>query len=325
MLQIRRASATAAKSAHNEESAYVKSNKRVKDADGYVWTAIARKPPKSAINGITTGELRDKWQRITGERLNYEKHLKQHAEGVLALRKLGVDVIVLDAEESLPDSKYMQDVAIVVKDVAILASFGQDGRRNEVGVVKEILTGIGLQTVELKGYDAILEGGNVVRSGNVMLVGMTYGREDIRTNSEGVKQLAHIVNDVAPEITVVGVPYTGVLHLGTGMERMTDNVALMSPMCTINLYDAYLPVKNGSGFMLPFREIYQLSRSEAYGANILAVNDGVVIPEGYPTVREYASRYYNKERIIEIDKSQDRIMDGSITCDFLMFKKLARE
>ena len=60
-----------------------------------------------------------------------------------------------------------------------------------------------------------------------------------------------------------------------------------------------------------------LDDDEAYAANTLWVNDTLLMPAGFP--KTYASLAHLGMRIIELDVSEVRKMDGGLTCMSLRF------
>ena len=81
--------------------------------------AIVRKPGNSLVNGLTTADLGSP---------NYEKALTQHAAYVNALKTCGLEVIVLDAIEQYPDSTFIEDVALLTPECAIITNPGAPSR-----------------------------------------------------------------------------------------------------------------------------------------------------------------------------------------------------
>ena len=73
--------------------------------------AIVRRPGKSMVDGIGPGNQGP---------VNYENALRQHDSYIEALKKVGVEVTVLDALEEFPDSSFVEDTAVLTKKFAIL-------------------------------------------------------------------------------------------------------------------------------------------------------------------------------------------------------------
>ena len=94
--------------------------------------AIVRKPGKSMVDGIGPGTLGP---------VNHENALKQHNDYVEALKKVGVQVTVLEPLEDFPDSCFVEDTAVLTKKFAILCNPGADSRNGEKYPMHETLKG----------------------------------------------------------------------------------------------------------------------------------------------------------------------------------------
>ncbi len=252
--------------------------------------AIVRTPAFSLAQGITT-------QALGAPEIDLAR--EQHAAYVAALRSLGVEVTVLDADEQYPDSCFVEDPAVICNGVAIITRPGAPTRRGETGAIREVLRAL-MPVVELGGgEDARLEGGDVLMCGQRVLVGKSK-----RTNHMGIKRLAAHLREIAPQMSVTAVPLEGVLHLKTGMTALRPSLLLRDPACRIE-----------SRF--PFARTFTLPRAQGYAANVLPINDGVLIAKGYPLVATLAREHY--ERVIELDMSEFHKMDGSLTCLSLLW------
>ena len=86
--------------------------------------AIVRKPCKAMIEGISTGMFSE-------EAPIYEDSLKQHEQYVKTLEELGLDVLVLEALEEYPDSCFVEDPAVVMKECAIVTNSPRESRNGE--------------------------------------------------------------------------------------------------------------------------------------------------------------------------------------------------
>jgi dimethylargininase len=252
--------------------------------------ALVRRPARSLGKGITTQTL--------GEP-DIDLALAQHEAYTAALRQLGLEVTVLDADEAYPDSCFVEDPAIIHKGVAISTRPGARSRKGEVRSVREALTAH-LPVVELGGgEDVRLDGGDVLFCDKQVLVGQSK-----RTNHMGLKRLTARLREIDPELTVTGVPISGVLHLKTGMTALRRNLLLRDPAC-------HTDARFG------FARTFVLPRQQGYAANVLPINESVIIAKNYPLVATLAREHY--EQVIEIDMSEFQKMDGSLTCLSLLW------
>ncbi|XP_041063524.1 N(G),N(G)-dimethylarginine dimethylaminohydrolase 1 isoform X1 [Carcharodon carcharias] len=140
-----------------------------------------------------------------GESVDMEKARREHQlyTGILS-HKLGLQVLQLPADHSLPDCVFVEDTAVVCGDTALLTRPGAPSRRREVEAVKKILEDLHLNVVEMTDEAATLDGGDILFTGKEFFVGLSK-----RTNQRGAEILADVFKDYA----VSKVTVTGTLHL----------------------------------------------------------------------------------------------------------------
>ena len=68
----------------------------------------------------------------TSGTVDLQRAKEQHAAYVNVLRQLGLDVVELPPDESLPDSVYVEDTAVVVNGTALITRPGHPSRQREV-------------------------------------------------------------------------------------------------------------------------------------------------------------------------------------------------
>src|SRR3989440_6571259 len=149
--------------------------------------------------------------------IDMERPRQQHQAYETLLAKLGARVISLPAEPDLPDSMFVEDPAIVLDELAVIFPLGTESRRREaVSLAQELSKYRQLACVQLP---ATLEGGDVLRIGRKLFVGLTK-----RSNGEGIRQLAAIL---APHnYEVIAIPVTGCLHLKSAVTHLNGNALL---------------------------------------------------------------------------------------------------
>ncbi|XP_067845921.1 N(G),N(G)-dimethylarginine dimethylaminohydrolase 1 [Heptranchias perlo] len=130
---------------------------------------------------------------------------REHDLYVAVLRqKLGLQVVELPADESLPDCVFVEDTAVVCGDTALLTHPGAPSRRREVEATKKVLEDLNFNVVEMTDEAATLDGGDILFTGREFFVGLSK-----RTNQRGAEILADVFKDYA----VSKVSVTGTLHL----------------------------------------------------------------------------------------------------------------
>lgn len=118
--------------------------------------------------------------------------------------KLGLQVIELEADSSMPDAPFVEDIAVVLNETALVTRPGAASRRKEVEGVKKALQDLQLNVVEMTDENATLDGGDVLFTGREFFVGLSK-----RTNQRGAEILADTFKDYA----VSTVPVVDNLHL----------------------------------------------------------------------------------------------------------------
>jgi dimethylargininase len=246
--------------------------------------AIVRQPGKNFADGITSSNL--------GKPV-YEKALEQHNIYCEALKKCGVEIIVLEADERYPDGCFVEDTAVVTKEVAIISRPGDPARLGEQERIASVLADY--KSIESIVAPGTLEGGDIMRVENHFYIGLTK-----RTNREGAKQLSSILEKYGYTSSTVSV--NDILHLKTGIAYLGNN--------------NFIAVQEMAHIAQNINVII-LDKGEEYSANCLKVNDNLLIPKGFPTSKQKIIELdYN---IIEVEMSEFRKMDGGLTCLSLLF------
>ncbi|KAG5275637.1 hypothetical protein AALO_G00122900 [Alosa alosa] len=94
------------------------------------------------------------------------KAQREHELYVEVLKhKLGLEVIELPADESMPDCVFVEDAAVVCGDTALITRPGAESRRKETEAMKKVLSDLNLNIVEMTDESATLDGGDVLFTG----------------------------------------------------------------------------------------------------------------------------------------------------------------
>jgi dimethylargininase len=228
--------------------------------------------------------------------IDVEKARAQHREYETLLGKLGAKVISLPEEPELPDSMFVEDPAVVLDEVAIICSLGTESRRNEAPSIATALEKYRqLKHIKLPGT---LEGGDVLRVGKKVFVGVTA-----RTNPEGIRQLAVILDHYGYELTAV--PVTGCLHLKSAVTSLGGNTLLGNRN--------WLDWKRMQGF-----DWVDVDPAELHAGNVLAIGDSVVAAASFPkTTSVIEARGF---KVMSIDISELQKAESGLTCSSLLFE-----
>ncbi len=226
----------------------------------------------------------------------YENAIKQHENYIETLKKCGVEVEVLQADERFPDSCFVEDVAVCTKKFVMITSPGAATRMGEEEEMKEVIK---------KYYDDIVyvEKPGTLEGGDVMMVKDHYyiGLSE-RTNLEGANQLIKALEDRGMTGSVIEMKE--MLHLKTGLAYLEDNVLLVA-----GEFIEHEDFKDFKKIIVP--------DEESYAANSIRVNDYVIMPMGYPKTKKNIEEAGLK--VIECDSSEFQKVDGGLSCLSLRF------
>jgi len=251
-------------------------------------TAIVRGVPETLNKCVRTYSLRNA--------VNVDLAKKQHKLYCKALEDRNLKLVRIPAENSFPDCVFVEDPAIVFGDTAVICSMGAKSRIGEVNEVRKTLSSIFNKVVDVHPPGTI-EGGDVLRVNNRLLVGLTN-----RTNAEGINQLRDALRNEGCEIVPVSV--SNILHFKSACSYIGDGYIVVNP--------GYFDLKVFSSLKL-----LKLPKKEAYAANCLYVNGKVFVSRGYPATK----RLIEKEgfETEELDVSEFKKCEGSLTCLSIIF------
>ncbi len=221
----------------------------------------------------------------------------QHHQYQAALRQLGCEVIALPAEPDLPDSVFVEDVAIVLDEVAIITRPGADSRKPEARLIAEALKPYReLRYIESPGT---VDGGDVLRVGKTLYVGLSS-----RSNQAAIDQMRQ---HLAPfGYAVQGVEVTGCLHLKSAVTQVAADTLLINPQWL------------DAAYFKAFRLI-EVDPGEPGAANAVWVDLGVIYPSSFPKTQQRLIEH--GIRLIVVDASEVQKAEGAVTCCSLIFQK----
>jgi dimethylargininase len=222
--------------------------------------------------------------------IDYGRAVRQHEEYCRVLRGCGAGVLTLDANRDLPDCAFIEDTAIVFDEVAVLTTMGTESRRAEPAGVEPVLREYrGVRRVEAP---ATIEGGDVLRVGRTLLVGLSS-----RTNRAGVDALEAVVRRYGYD--VVPVPVRGCLHLKSACTALPDQSLLLNPDWL-----------DGAA-LRGFRWV-RVPDEEPDAANVALVGSGVCVAASHPRTADRIRQLGFDVR--PIDLSEFAKAEGCVTC-----------
>jgi dimethylargininase len=234
---------------------------------------------------------------IERQPFDVEKARKQHQAYEALLNKLGARVISLPEEPDLPDSMFVEDPAVVLDEIAVICPLGTESRRKEAPSIAAALEKFRkLAYVKLPGT---LEGGDVLCVGRKVFVGITA-----RSNPEGVRQLAVILDHYGYEVTAIRV--SGCLHLKSTVTSLGGDTLLANRAW----FDWS---RMSSGF-----EWVDVDPTEPHAGNALAVGDSAILPASYPKTRAIVE--LRGFPVVPLDISELQKAEAGLTCSSLLFE-----
>jgi dimethylargininase len=221
---------------------------------------------------------------------------QQHAVYEACLERLGCKLVRLPEESDLPDAVFVEDTALVLDEVALIARPGAVSRRVETESIATALSPYReILRIESPGT---VDGGDILVVGEDIYVGLSS-----RSNEHAVDQMRHVL--ALYEYRVHGIEVSGCLHLKSAVTVVGANVLLVNPnWIDSSVFDQY--------------EIIEVAPGEDYGANGLRIGEAVVYPVTFPRTAERLEA--RGIQIEPVDLSELAKAEGAVTCCSLVFK-----
>ncbi len=197
----------------------------------------------------------------------------------------------LKPQDSLPDSVFTQDPALIGKERVLIGRTREPSRRLEAAIIEEYFADKD-KLVSHVGAAATLEGGDILVTEETVFVGITG-----RTNLEGFKE----VQKCFSEMEVKPVKFsTEFFHLLSVCSYLADDQILIC--------DRFVDASLFKGV-----DCLPVNPEDLVAVNALHIGSGhILTAKGYPRVsRVLREQGYNP---IEIDNSEFIKGDGRITC-----------
>jgi dimethylargininase len=233
--------------------------------------------------------------------IDVERAREQHADYERALTELGCAVTRLPAGADMPDSVFIEDAAVVLDEIAIIARAGAISRRAEAPEVERALTP--LRRIVRIDAPAILDGGDVLQMGRAIFVGASG-----RTNRERVEQLRAALAPFGYSVTPLAV--CGCLHLKSAVTALSDDQVLMNRN--------WIEPEAFGRF-----EVVDVSPSEPLAANIVRIGDRLLYPIAFPRTRECLEAH--GFAVETVDVSELAKAEGAVTCCSLIFEHVVHK
>jgi dimethylargininase len=249
--------------------------------------AIVRLPGRNIIDGLSSSGY---------AKPDYKKACEQHKAYTETLKNLGLNVRILEKNETYPDSTFIEDVALCTPECAVITSPGALSRRGETEGIIHVLEEY-YSVIEEINLPGTLEAGDVMMVENHYYIGISN-----RTNFEGAEQLIAILQKHGMSGTKV--PLKKMLHLKSGVSYLENNNMLAC--------GEFITNKEFNKFKL-----IPVDEDESYAANSLWINGKVLVPSGYPKTRRSIEKAGYVTFVLDV--SEFRKVDGGLSCLSLRF------
>lgn len=249
--------------------------------------ALVRPPGENYIQALSsTNQSKD---------VDLEKLFWQHQQYCQVLNELGLTIIKLPVELKYPDGCFVEDAGVIYGDSALVTIPGALSRKGEGKNIYKVLKYF--KKIKKMVQPATMDGGDVIITPDKVFIGLSS-----RTNLAGVEQFEALLKEEGlPK--VIGVPVMRGLHLKTSASYIGGNTMVASLVITKKYFDGF--------------NLVTVSEEESYGANCLNVNGVILVAKGYRSaVKGIKAKGFE---VVELEMSEFKKADGSITCLSLLF------
>lgn len=215
---------------------------------------------------------------------------RQHAAYCDALRRAGARVEFLAPAPEHPDGVFVEDAAIVLDEIAVIARPGAESRRGELAAVADALAVH--RRLSVIREPGTLDGGDVMRAGRDLFVGATA-----RTNRRGFEELAAIAQAFGYRTAQVDV--RGCLHLKTAVTALDAETLVINPRAV-------------DPALFAGRRLVHADDREPSGADVLAVGGVVLVAASAPLTREAIARAGFRAEAVDISEFEKA--EAGVTC-----------
>jgi dimethylargininase len=244
----------------------------------------------AVTRGVSEGFGRCELTHLPRVPIDVERARAQHEAYERALAALGCHVQRLPAPADMPDAVFIEDTAIVLDELAVIARPGAPSRWPETAAVAEAIAA--WRPLRHIVAPATLDGGDVLLVERTLYVGRSS-----RTNEAGLEQLEAIVAPAG--YAVRGIAVKGCLHLKSAVTRVAPRTVLLNPLWV-----------DGAAFA--GCECLSVHPDEPFGANALPVGPGVIYAAAFPRTRARLEQRGLDIRTVEV--SELAKAEGAITC-----------
>jgi dimethylargininase len=250
----------------------------------------ARSGSVALTRAVSPAFARCELTHLARQPIDWRRATRQHARYERALAALGLLVQRLPPAPVCPDAVFVEDTAVVLDEVAVIARPGAPSRRPETATVARALAAY--RPVRRITAPGTLDGGDVLQVGRRVFVGASA-----RSNAAGRGQLRALLARYG--YRVIDVPVTGCLHLKSAVTVVADRTLLFQR--------AWVEADAFRGL-----ELIDVDPAEPFAANALRVGDTVLLPTAHRKTRR---RLEVRGLVVRgVDVSELAKAEGGVTC-----------
>jgi len=244
--------------------------------------ALVRPPTASIEAGLRT--------HIGRSSIDFARAQEQHINYVSALRDAGAQIVALSEAEHLPDAVFIEDTALVLDSLAVMAHSAAQSRRAEAPTVAGALSNYCCLAHLPEG--ACFDGGDALVIDRTVYLGLTQ-----RTNQPAIDFLKRLLRQYYYE--TVPVPVTGCLHLKSAVTSLGGNLLLINPQ--------WVPRE-----AFAKHQQIDVAKDEPMGANALCVGNRLLMSASYPQTVKRVEAHGLEPKLIDIGEFHKA--EGGLTC-----------
>ena len=244
--------------------------------------AIMRRPGASVVSGLRSGG---------GPDPTFAGVCREHTAYAAALTAAGLAVTMLDPLDDFPDAIFVEDPALVFPEAAILLNPGAPTRAGEGAHLRTEFDARFPVVLDLPAGHA--DGGDVLVLPDRVLIGLSA-----RTDRTGAEALVGLLAGLGRRAEVTETP-PGVLHQKTASSLIDEETVLASAALA------------ATGVFAGMR-VLEVPRGEEAGANVLRINDVLIVGAGYPRLHELLDGH--GARVVPLENTEIAKIDAGFTC-----------
>jgi dimethylargininase len=233
---------------------------------------------------------------LAREPIDADRAADQHRGYLAQLAAFGCRLEWLPPLPAHADGAFVEDTALLVAELAVIARPGAESRRGETGSTAAALARH--RPLASIAAPATLEGGDVLRIGRTLYVGASG-----RTNAAGIGQLAAMLEPLG--YVVRGVALSGCLHLKSACTFIPPDLLLANPAWVDpGLFDA--------------GRVVAVDEREAFGANTLTVGGVTLVSADFPRTQRRLQAAGVSTRALDV--SELHKAEAALTCMSLLLE-----